>query len=88
MTNGSCKKVQKLNFLLVTRQFRAWLRVESGRCGTIPVVTMCVGDVDWSGLFHAQGRASDIPRHLKALLGDGNGDDARAAFDGYSHNSL
>lgn len=38
-------------------------------------------DVDWSGLFHALGPASDTPRHLKALLGE----DARAFVDGYSH---
>ncbi|WP_404962126.1 DUF4259 domain-containing protein [Streptomyces sp. 147326] len=38
-------------------------------------------DVDWSGLFHAFGPASDTPRHLAALLGD----DAKALVDGYSH---
>ncbi|WP_042442893.1 hypothetical protein [Streptacidiphilus jiangxiensis] len=38
-------------------------------------------DVDWSGLFHARGCASDTPRHLTALLGE----DARAFVDGYSH---
>ena len=48
-----------------------------------PVVAM--DDVDWSGLFHAQGRASDTPRHLRALLGDDGGDDAWAAVNGYSH---
>ncbi|MFE2531020.1 hypothetical protein [Streptomyces sp. NPDC059371] len=38
-------------------------------------------DVDWSGLFHAEGRASDTPRRLAALLGD----DADAFVDGYTH---
>ncbi|MET7574759.1 hypothetical protein ABZT04_40755 [Streptomyces sp. NPDC005492] len=38
-------------------------------------------DVDWSGLFHASGRACDTPRHLAALLSD----DAGAFVDGYAH---
>ncbi|MEU4171223.1 hypothetical protein AB0F46_30630 [Streptomyces sp. NPDC026665] len=38
-------------------------------------------DVDWSGLFHAEGPASDTPRRLAALLGD----DAKAFVDGYTH---
>ncbi|WP_427920565.1 hypothetical protein [Streptomyces sp. cg40] len=38
-------------------------------------------DVDWSGLFHASGPATDTPQHLAALLGD----DAKAFVDGYSH---
>ncbi|WP_019066661.1 hypothetical protein [Streptomyces hokutonensis] len=38
-------------------------------------------DVDWSGLFHATGPATDTPRLLAALLGD----DARGFVDGYSH---
>lgn len=38
-------------------------------------------DVDWSGLFHAEGRASDTPRRLSALLAD----DADAFVDGYTH---
>ncbi|MFF5494484.1 hypothetical protein [Streptomyces aquilus] len=50
-------------------------------CGTIPVVDDRTRDVDWSGLFHALGPASDTPRHLAALLGKG----ARASVDGYSH---
>lgn len=43
--------------------------------------------MDWSGLFHAQGRASDTPQHLKALLGysDSSGGDARVFVDAYSH---
>ncbi|MGW4380148.1 hypothetical protein [Kitasatospora sp. NPDC004531] len=40
-----------------------------------------MADVEWSGLFHAQGLASDTPRHLAALLGD----NTRAFVDGYSH---
>ncbi|MFE3168396.1 hypothetical protein [Streptomyces sp. NPDC059224] len=50
-------------------------------CGTIPVVDDRTHDVDWSGLFHASGPASDTPRHLAALLGE----DVRASVDGYSH---
>ncbi|MFJ8162255.1 hypothetical protein ACIRBY_15170 [Streptomyces sp. NPDC096136] len=38
-------------------------------------------DVDWSGLFHGLGPASDTPRHVAALPGD----DARASADGYAH---
>ncbi|MFE5210378.1 hypothetical protein [Streptomyces sp. NPDC056600] len=38
-------------------------------------------DVDWAGLFHAEGAASDTPRRLRALLGD----DAEAFVDGYEH---
>ncbi|WP_448317547.1 hypothetical protein [Streptomyces sp. CO7] len=41
----------------------------------------CGDDVDWAGLFHAEGPASDTPRRLRALLGD----DARAFVDGYTH---
>lgn len=37
--------------------------------------------MDWSGLFHARGRASDTPGHVAALLGD----DAEALVDGYTH---
>jgi len=50
-------------------------------------VTVRADDVDWSGLFHAEGRASDTPQHLKALLGysDSSGDDARVFVDAYSH---
>lgn len=29
-----------------------------------------MADIDWSGLFHAYGRASDTPGHLLALAGD------------------
>ncbi|MFD8418495.1 hypothetical protein [Streptomyces sp. NPDC059466] len=50
-------------------------------CATIPVVDDRTHDVDWSGLFHASGPASDTPGHLAALLGN----DARASVDGYSH---
>ncbi|MFJ9900162.1 hypothetical protein ACIQPR_43215 [Streptomyces sp. NPDC091280] len=50
-------------------------------CGTILVVDDRMREVDWSGLFHASGPASDTPRHLAALLGK----DARASVDGYSH---
>ncbi|MFF8532333.1 hypothetical protein ACF07B_10295 [Streptomyces sp. NPDC015532] len=38
-------------------------------------------DVDWSGLLHAEGPASDTPRRLAALLGD----DVKAFVDGYTH---
>ncbi|MFG2919036.1 hypothetical protein ACGF0D_39930 [Kitasatospora sp. NPDC048298] len=38
-------------------------------------------DVEWSGLFHAEGLASDTPRYLAALLGD----DAKAFANGYAH---
>lgn len=45
--------------------------------------------MDWSRLFHGQGRASDTPQHLNALLGysdsESSGDDARLFVDGYSH---
>jgi hypothetical protein len=40
-----------------------------------------MNDVDWSGLFHALGSAEDTPRHLAALLGDGDW----AFVNGYSH---
>lgn len=46
-------------------------------------MAISIDDVDWSGLFHAQGRASDTPGHLKALLGDS--EDAWPRVDGYSH---
>ncbi|MFJ1598751.1 hypothetical protein [Streptomyces sp. NPDC088261] len=39
-------------------------------------------DVDWCGLFHARGPAGDTPRHLAALIGEG---DDRAFVDGYAH---
>ncbi|MGW1536682.1 hypothetical protein [Streptomyces aureus] len=48
---------------------------------SIMVVADYVEDVEWSGLFHAEGLAGDTPRHLTALLGD----DAWAFVDGYSH---
>ncbi|MFI0965933.1 hypothetical protein ACH4S8_31740 [Streptomyces sp. NPDC021080] len=38
-------------------------------------------DVDWRGLFHAAGPATDTPRYLAALLGD----DAKAFVEGYGH---
>ena len=52
------------------------------RCyGTIPVVDDPTQDVDWSGLFHASGPATDTSRYLAALLSD----DPKAFVDGYSH---
>lgn len=53
----------------------------SERRATIPTVIDRLDDVDWSGLFHALGPASDTPQHLVALLGD----DATALVAGYSH---
>ncbi|MEY9862069.1 hypothetical protein ABH935_007713 [Catenulispora sp. GAS73] len=62
---------------------------ESGRCDTILVVIARAEDVDWSGVFHAEGPASDTPRHLHALLGctdsASSDNDARVFVDGYSH---
>jgi hypothetical protein len=66
---------------LAPMQARSASTGTSCRSQKIPVVYDRTHDVDWSGLFHASGPASDTPRHLVALLGK----DARASVDGYSH---